>query len=66
MVLIVDNPAATLTALRRARQQCQTRMVQLATCRVCGAEQAEFEQAVKLLKDLEAQLEVTDVQTVSA
>ena len=47
MYLLVDNPTDTLAAVRRARQQCQTRMVQLASCRVCGAEQAEFEQAVK-------------------
>jgi hypothetical protein len=54
----------TLPLLRRARQLCQTRVVQLTTCRVCGENQAELEQAVKLLKDLERQLEVQDVQPV--
>lgn len=66
MNLLVGDVDEALRLIRRVRQTCQTRAVQLATCRVCGADQAEFEQAVKLLKDFEQQLEKgNDIQVLA-
>ena len=61
-MLHVDDPEQALRTLKRVRQHCQTRVVQLSTCRVCGEDQREFERAVTLLKDLEQQLESHHVQ----
>lgn len=38
-----------LIALRLARAQLVTRTVQLAACRVCGAQRKEFEEAVAII-----------------
>lgn len=57
--MITITPA-TLTALRTARAQCMIRMVQLSGCRVCGAEQQRFQQAVDELDKLIPQLENND------
>lgn len=66
MILEITESDKMLAAVRRARQQCQVRMVQLSQCRVCGAEQAEFEEAVQQLHQLERQLEGNHVQTFAA
>lgn len=66
MNLLINDIDKALRLIRRVRQTCQTRVIQLATCRVCGADQAEFEAAVKLLKDFEHQLEKeNDIQVLA-
>lgn len=50
----------TITALRTARAQCMVRMVQLSNCRVCGADQQRFQQAVEEIDNLISQLESSD------
>lgn len=46
-----------LEALRIARNQVMIRMVQLSGCRVCGAEQQKYQQAIERLDNLIHQLE---------
>lgn len=39
-------------ALKLARMQLLTRVVQLSSCRVCGAQQAEHESALKTIDQM--------------
>lgn len=63
--MIVITPAL-IDAVKLARTQCVTRVVQLSSCRVCGADQQRYEQAVAELDKFLTNLEPSDVQTLSA
>jgi hypothetical protein len=57
MIIDVIMPHETLDALQRARRQLSVREVQLASCRICGAEHEETRRAILALRALEATIE---------
>lgn len=56
MILEDYSDAVVLDAIRRGRVALSTRYSQLTACRACGAELAEMERAVQILRELEEEL----------
>lgn len=54
---MIEPTPELLVALKTARAQCLIRVTQLASCRVCGDDQARFDRAVKQLEQLINELE---------